>query len=112
MIHGCLWSVSDGFLKPTKGNSVPMGGGSGSLPAVTVYTTPHCHWCRVAKHYLSGKGIPFREVDVSIDRRGLREMVLMTGSRAVPVIRVGEHAMTGWDAREFERLLSGKFRRR
>jgi glutaredoxin len=89
-----------------------MSGRSGSLPAVTVYTTPHCYWCRVAKHYLSEKGVPFREVDVSINRRGLREMVLMTGSRAVPVIRVGEHAMTGWNVHEFEQLLNGKFRRR
>ena len=30
----------------------------------------------------------------------------------VPVIRVGEHAMTGWDKAEFERLLSGRFKRR
>jgi len=104
--------VSDGFVKPTKGWFLPMNGGSSSLPVVTLYTTPHCHWCRVAKRHLSEKSIPFREIDVSSDRRGLREMVLMTGSRSVPVVRVGEHAMTGWDVREFERLLSGRFRRR
>ena len=39
-------------------------------------------------------------------------MVLMTGGRAVPVIKVGGHAMTGWDEREFDRLFSGKFKRR
>ena len=81
-------------------------------PAITVFTGPHCHWCRVAKRYLSENGIPFREIDVSTDRRGLREMVLMTGSRAVPVILVGEHAMTGWNVNEFERLLRGRFGRR
>jgi glutaredoxin len=66
----------------------------------------------VAKRYLAENDIPFREVDVTRDRRGLREMVLMTGGRAVPVISVGEHAMTGWDVREFERLMTGRFRRR
>ena len=81
-------------------------------PTVVVYTTPTCHWCRVAKAYLKERGIAFREIDVTSDRRGLREMVLMTGGRAVPVIRVGEHAMTGWDAEEFERLRSGRFYRR
>jgi len=89
-----------------------MSGTPKAHPAVTVYTTPHCHWCRVAKRYLADKKIPFREIDVTTDRRGLRQMVLMTGGRAVPVIQIGEHAMTGWDVREFERLLSGRFRRR
>ena len=36
----------------------------------------------------------------------------MTGGHAVPVIRVGEHAMTGWDEREFRKLLGGKFKQR
>lgn len=39
-------------------------------------------------------------------------MVLMTGQNGVPVIKVGERAMVGWDAREFERLLRGKQGRR
>jgi hypothetical protein len=39
-------------------------------------------------------------------------MVLMTGRHAVPVIRVGEHAMTGWDEAEFERLRAGGLGRR
>jgi glutaredoxin 3 len=79
---------------------------------VTIYTTPSCHWCEVAKRYLAKHGVPYHEIDVTRDRRGLRDMVLMTGGRAVPVLRVGEHAMTGWDVREFERLCSGRFKRR
>ena len=50
--------------------------------------------------------------DHPVFRKGLRDMVLMSGGRAVPVLRVGEHAMIGWDAREFERLRSGRFKRR
>jgi glutaredoxin 3 len=81
-------------------------------PRVTIYTTPTCHWCTVAKNYLVKEGVVFHEVDITRDRRGLRDMVLMSGGRAVPVLRVGEHAMIGWDPREFERLRSGRFRRR
>jgi len=95
-----------GDIVPTSGNSTP------SQQPIVIYTTPACSWCRVAKRYFAEHGLAYREVDVTRDRRGLREMVLMTGGRAVPVIRVGEHAMTGWDVREFERLLSGRFRRR
>ena len=81
-------------------------------PRVTIYTTPTCHWCRVAKNYLVHHGVSYHEIDVTRDRKGLRDMVLMTGGRSVPVLRVGAHAMIGWDVREFERLHSGRFKRR
>jgi glutaredoxin 3 len=79
---------------------------------VTIYVTPTCHWCQMAKRYMAKHGITFREVDITKDRRGLRDMVLMSGGRSVPVLRVGEHAMIGWDVQEFERLRSGRFKRR
>jgi glutaredoxin 3 len=81
-------------------------------PKITVYTSPACHWCRVAKRYMESKGLPYREVDIIADKRGRQEMVRMTGQYGVPVIRVGERAMTGWDKAEFERLLDGRPRRR
>jgi glutaredoxin 3 len=71
---------------------------------VTLYTTPTCPWCQVAKRYLTEHGVGFAEVDVSADRAGLREMVLMTAQHGVPVLRIGEKALVGWNAEEFERL--------
>lgn len=72
---------------------------------VRVYSTPVCPWCKVAKAYLKDNGVPFVEIDVTKDRRGLREMVTMTGQHGVPVLLVGEKAMVGWNPTEFERLL-------
>jgi len=74
---------------------------------VIVYTTPTCPWCQVAKRYLAERGVDFTEVDISADRAGMREMVLMTAQHGVPVLRVGEKAMVGWNAEEFERLFGG-----
>jgi len=91
---------------------VATSGDSRATPRITIYTTPTCHWCDVAKRYLTKEGVAFHEVDITRDRRGLRDMVLMTGGRAVPVLRVGTHAMVGWDVHEFERLRSGRFKRR
>jgi len=71
---------------------------------VTLYTTPTCPWCQVAKRYLTEHEVGFAEVDVSADRAGLREMVLMTAQHGVPVLRIGEKALVGWNAEEFERL--------
>lgn len=66
----------------------------------------------MAKRYFVEHGVAFRELDVSLDRRALREMVVMTGQHGVPVIRVGEKAMIGWDPAEFERLRGRPPRRR
>ena len=91
---------------------MPTSGNSQHQPRITVFTSSSCHWCRVAKRYLEERGLSYREIDVIADRRGRQEMVRMTGQHGVPVIRVGEHAMTGWDKTEFERLLEGRERRR
>lgn len=53
----------------------------------------------------------FDEVDVSQDKAGLRDMVAMTGQYGVPVLRVGEKAMVGWDPRHFQQLLTGEMLR-
>jgi glutaredoxin len=91
---------------------MPTSGDSYRQPRITVFTSPSCHWCKVAKRYIEERGLVYREVDIFADRMGRQEMVRMTGQHGVPVIRVGEHAMTGWDKAEFERLLEGRFRRR
>jgi glutaredoxin 3 len=87
-------------------------GRGNTSPNVTIYTISHCHWCKVAKQYFLDNAISFREVDVSEPGSARREMTVMTGGTAVPVIKVGEHAMTGWDEREFRMLMDGNFKRR
>ncbi len=79
--------------------------GNGHAKRVRVYTTPACHWCKVAKAYLLDNEIEFQEIDIINDVEGRREMVLMTGQYGVPVVRVGEKAMVGWDTEEFNRLM-------
>ncbi len=91
---------------------MPTSGSRKHSPTVTIYTTPHCHWCGVAKAHFAENNIAYREVDVSENGPGRREMTLMTGGTAVPVIKVGAYAMTGWDEREFARLVSGRFKQR
>ena len=66
----------------------------------------------MAKRYFAQHGVRYTDVDVSADRAGLREMVATTGQYGVPVIRVGDKAMIGWDAAEFQRLLAVRPRKR
>jgi glutaredoxin 3 len=58
----------------------------------------------VAKRYFAEHGVPYDDTDVSRDRRALREMVAATGQYGVPVILIGDKAMVGWNAAEFDRL--------
>ena len=66
----------------------------------------------MAKRYFAQHGVSFTDVDVHADRRGLREMVATTGQYGVPVILVGEKAMVGWNAGEFQRLYGASYRKR
>ena len=79
---------------------------------VRIFTTPTCPWCDTAKRFCAENSVEYTEVDVMGDRRGFREMVLMTGQHGVPVVVVGEKAIVGWDAGEFRRLMGWSGRRR
>jgi len=72
---------------------------------VRIFTNAICPWCESAERFCTENGVEFTEVDVDKDRRGLREMLVMTGQHGVPVVQVGEKAIVGWDAREFRRLM-------
>ncbi len=72
---------------------------------VKVYSTPACPYCRMAKQYLSGKGISYEEFDVSVNQNAAEEMIDMSGQMGVPVIAVdGEYAV-GFDQPRIDSLL-------
>jgi glutaredoxin 3 len=72
---------------------------------ITVYTSSNCPWCVKAKQYLNSKGIQYREVNISRDPQGAREMVMKSGQRAVPVIDINGHIIVGFDRRRIDSLL-------
>ena len=71
---------------------------------IRLFSTPVCGYCRVAKAYLVDNGIDFVEVDITRDRRGRRDMIVMTGQSGVPVILIGEKCLVGWSEAEFQRM--------
>jgi glutaredoxin len=46
---------------------------------VTIYSTPTCHFCQLAKEFLTEKNIPYTNYDVSMDAAKRQEMIQMTG---------------------------------
>jgi glutaredoxin 3 len=63
---------------------------------VTIYTTPTCHFCQMAKEFFAEKNIPFTAYDVAADAAKRAEMIQLTGQLGVPVIVVGGDVMVGF----------------
>ena len=57
---------------------------------VEIYSTPSCHFCHMAKEWLTAKGLPFVDYNVASDMEKRKEMVEMTGQMGVPVIKIEE----------------------
>jgi glutaredoxin-like YruB-family protein len=64
---------------------------------ITVYSTKTCPWCTKVKEYLEGKKIPIEVIDVASDREAAMEMVKKTGQMGVPVTRIGEKYIVGYN---------------
>ena len=74
-------------------------------PEVTIYSTPTCTYCAAAKRWFQQHGVRYTEHDVSRDPVRASEMYRLTGQNAVPVIRVGNQLMVGFDPLQLARLL-------
>ncbi len=60
----------------------------------------------MVKEFLSQKGVPFKDQDVSRDRAAAQEMIKKTGQVAVPVISIDGENVIGFDRERLEQLLS------
>jgi glutaredoxin-like YruB-family protein len=76
--------------------------------AVTVYSTSNCPWCSKAKEYLTSLSVAFNAVDVGADREAAREIVQKTRQRGVPVIKIGERYIVGFNQDEIKSALRDK----
>ena len=77
-------------------------------PRVLLFTTPTCSWCRRTKRYFREKGIRFKEIDVTRDPRAAKDLVRWTGQMGVPVIRIGNQFVVGFDKPKIDKLLDIK----
>lgn len=64
---------------------------------VTIYTTPTCGFCHMAKEYFKARDVKYNEFDVSQDQKKAREMVEKSGQMGVPVIEINGKIVVGFD---------------
>lgn len=72
---------------------------------VTIYSTPACHFCHAAKDFFTENNIEFSDVDVASDAEQRQEMIEMTGQMGVPVIKIGDDVIVGFDEAKVKELL-------
>jgi glutaredoxin-like YruB-family protein len=73
---------------------------------IEIYSTPTCHFCHMAKDWLNEKKISFTDYDVSTNLEKRKEMVELTGQMGVPVIKIGEDVVIGFNQPQIEKILN------
>lgn len=76
------------------------------MKTVTIYSTPVCHFCHAAKDYFNENKIEYTEYDVAADAEKRQEMVEMTGQMGVPVIKIDNEVVIGFDEAKIAELLA------
>lgn len=76
-----------------------------ATPTVTIYSTPTCHFCHMAKDFFTANGVKFTDYNVSSDLVKRKEMIDKSGQMGVPVIYVGNELVVGFDEDRLRGLL-------
>ncbi len=72
---------------------------------VTIYSTPTCHFCHMAKDFFTKNNIAFIDHNVATDLEKRQEMMQKSGQMGVPVITVGDELVVGYDQERLAALL-------
>lgn len=67
------------------------------MKQITIYSTPSCHFCHMAKEYLTSKSIPFTDINVAEDTQARQDMITMSGQMGVPVIKIENDIIVGFN---------------
>jgi glutaredoxin-like protein NrdH len=66
------------------------------MTSVTIYTKPDCFKCDRTKKFLSQKGVPYREVDVTTNDDALDYVSNELGYSEAPIVVVDDEPENHW----------------
>ncbi|MBM4402299.1 MAG: NrdH-redoxin [Candidatus Cloacimonetes bacterium] len=78
------------------------------MKQITIYSTPICPYCEMTKDYFRKKGIEFTEIDVAADAANAQEMIRVSGQMGVPVIKIGNEVIVGFDEVKIDAALKSQ----
>lgn len=72
---------------------------------VTIYSTPSCHFCHMAKDFFKEKNIAYTDYDVASDPEKRKELIEKSGQMGVPVILIGSEMVIGFNKPKIVQIL-------
>lgn len=75
------------------------------MAEVKIYSTPTCPHCKSAKKFFAEHNIPYKEFNVSEDRKALDDMIKRSRQMSVPVIDIDGELMVGFDEEKVKRKI-------
>ena len=79
-----------------------------TMSKVTIYSTPTCVYCRMAKEFFKKNNVQYTEHNVAEDETAREEMVRKSHQLGVPVIDIDGEIHVGFNRPELERALDLK----
>ncbi len=72
---------------------------------VTIYSTPSCHFCHMAKDFFKENNVSFTDYNVATDMDKRKEMLEKSGQMGVPVIVIENDLIVGFNKPKISELL-------
>lgn len=76
-----------------------------TTPTVTIYSTPTCHFCHMAKDFFDANHVAYTDFNVATDLPKRQEMIQKSGQMGVPVIMIDNELVIGFDQDRIKELL-------
>ena len=78
------------------------------MSKVTIYTTPSCVYCRMAKDFFKKNNVEYGELNVVNDEKAREDMIKKSRQLGVPVIDVDGEIFVGFDQSGLKKALKIK----
>ncbi len=72
---------------------------------IIIYSTPTCHYCQMAKAFFQNNSVTYTEHNVAEDAEKRQEMIELTGQMGVPVIKVGDEILVGFNEGKIREMI-------
>jgi glutaredoxin-like YruB-family protein len=72
---------------------------------ITIYSTPTCHYCILAKEFFDANNVVYTAYDVASDLEKRKEMVSKSGQMGVPVIDIEGQIIVGFNEEKIKSIL-------
>jgi glutaredoxin 3 len=78
------------------------------MHTVTIYSSPTCHFCHMAKDFFKENKVEYTDRDIATDPTAIKEAIAKSGQMGVPVIDIDGTIVAGFNEPKLRELLGIK----